>query len=55
MQSVLLKSDGGRVWLEHNAWVTNLHERKHMWSNAYIRVKLFAGQKTTSRCEALNM
>ncbi|XP_016192065.1 protein FAR1-RELATED SEQUENCE 9-like [Arachis ipaensis] len=26
-----------------------------MWANAYIRGKFFAGLKTTSRCEALNM
>ncbi|QHO30276.1 Protein FAR1-RELATED SEQUENCE [Arachis hypogaea] len=32
-----------------------MYANKHSWSNAHIRGKFFAGLKTTSRCEALNM
>ncbi|KAL4299050.1 hypothetical protein AHAS_Ahas17G0062100 [Arachis hypogaea] len=32
-----------------------MYAKKHSWSNAHIRWKFFAGLKTTSRCEALNM
>ncbi|XP_015962294.1 protein FAR1-RELATED SEQUENCE 5-like [Arachis duranensis] len=41
--------------LQQNSWVKDMYEKKHMWSNAHIRGKFFAGLKTTSRCEALNM
>ncbi|XP_016192111.1 protein FAR-RED IMPAIRED RESPONSE 1-like [Arachis ipaensis] len=41
--------------LQQNPWILDMYERKHMWANAYIRGKFFAGLKTTSRCEALNM
>ncbi|KAL4345197.1 hypothetical protein AHAS_Ahas11G0254300 [Arachis hypogaea] len=41
--------------LQQNSWDKDMYEKKHMWSNAHIRGKFFAGLKTTSRCEALNM
>ncbi|XP_057734037.1 protein FAR1-RELATED SEQUENCE 5-like [Arachis stenosperma] len=41
--------------LQQNPWILDMYERKHPWANAYIRGKFFAGLKTTSRCEALNM
>ncbi|XP_057734541.1 protein FAR1-RELATED SEQUENCE 5-like [Arachis stenosperma] len=36
-------------------WIVDMYAKKHSWSNAHIRGKFFAGLKTTSRCEALNM
>ncbi|RYR75354.1 hypothetical protein Ahy_A02g010008 [Arachis hypogaea] len=41
--------------LEDHLWIVEMYAKKHSWSNAHIRGKLFAGLKTTSRCEALNM
>ncbi|RYR53068.1 hypothetical protein Ahy_A06g027953 [Arachis hypogaea] len=41
--------------LEDHPWIVDLYAKKHSWSNAHIRGKFFAGLKTTSRCEALNM
>ncbi|XP_016164725.1 protein FAR1-RELATED SEQUENCE 5-like [Arachis ipaensis] len=35
--------------LQQNSWVKDMYEKKHMWSNAHIRGKFFAGLKTTSR------
>ncbi|XP_016173424.1 protein FAR1-RELATED SEQUENCE 5-like [Arachis ipaensis] len=52
-----------RIWTESVAdhgfedhpWIVEMYAKKHSWSNAHIRGKFFAGLKTTSRCEALNM
>ncbi|XP_015965448.1 protein FAR1-RELATED SEQUENCE 5-like [Arachis duranensis] len=41
--------------LEDHPWIVDMYSKKHSWSNAHIREKFFAGLKTTSRCEALNM
>ncbi|XP_057719767.1 protein FAR1-RELATED SEQUENCE 5-like [Arachis stenosperma] len=41
--------------LEDHPWIVDLYAKKHSWSNAHIRGIFFAGLKTTSRCEALNM
>ncbi|RYQ84955.1 hypothetical protein Ahy_B10g104464 [Arachis hypogaea] len=40
---------------QQNSRVKDMYEKKYIWSNAHIRCKFFAGLKTTSRCEALNM
>ncbi|XP_057734189.1 protein FAR1-RELATED SEQUENCE 4-like [Arachis stenosperma] len=40
--------------LEDKSWVNNMYEEKHMWANAYIRCKFFAGFRTTSRCKGLH-
>ncbi|RYR51946.1 hypothetical protein Ahy_A06g026885 [Arachis hypogaea] len=52
-----------RIWtdsvvefgLENHPWIVDMYARKHSWSNAHIWGKFFAGLKTRSRCEALNM
>ncbi|KAL4373160.1 hypothetical protein AHAS_Ahas05G0054000 [Arachis hypogaea] len=41
--------------LEDHPWIVDMYSKKHSWSNAHIWEKFFAGLKTTSRCEALNM
>ncbi|XP_057730219.1 protein FAR-RED ELONGATED HYPOCOTYL 3-like [Arachis stenosperma] len=41
--------------LEDHPWIVDIYAKKHSWSNAHIRGEFFAGLKTTSRCEALNM
>ncbi|XP_025692793.1 protein FAR1-RELATED SEQUENCE 5-like [Arachis hypogaea] len=41
--------------LEDHPWIVDMYAKKHSWSNAHIWGKFFAGLKTTSRCEALNM
>ncbi|QHO49658.1 protein FAR-RED IMPAIRED RESPONSE 1-like [Arachis hypogaea] len=47
-----------RIWTDSvvdHRLEDHLYAKKHSWSNAHIRGKFFAGLKTTSRCEALNM
>ncbi|KAL4294191.1 hypothetical protein AHAS_Ahas18G0203400 [Arachis hypogaea] len=41
--------------LEDHPWIVDMYAKKHSWSNAHIRGNFFAGLKTRSRCEALNM
>ncbi|KAL4356332.1 hypothetical protein AHAS_Ahas09G0076100 [Arachis hypogaea] len=49
----LLRNANARVveefGFQQNSWVKDMYEKKHMWSNAYIRGKFFAGLKITSR------
>ncbi|XP_058775084.1 protein FAR1-RELATED SEQUENCE 5-like [Vicia villosa] len=35
-------------------WVTELYAKRKTWATAHIRGKLFAGFRTTSRCEGLH-
>ncbi|KAJ1386523.1 Zinc finger, PMZ-type [Sesbania bispinosa] len=40
--------------LQENTWVAALYEKRNMWATAYLRGKVFAGFRTTSRCEGLH-
>ncbi|KAI4356645.1 hypothetical protein L6164_000651 [Bauhinia variegata] len=40
--------------LSNNKWVEKMYKKHHMWANAYLRKKFFAGIQTTSRCESTN-
>ncbi|KAJ1391477.1 FAR1-related protein [Sesbania bispinosa] len=41
--------------LEGNQWVRQMYEKRKMWATAHIRGNFFAGFRTTSRCEGLNL
>jgi len=40
--------------VEDHPWTLSLYEKRAMWCAAIIRGKVFAGYRTTSRCEGLH-
>ncbi|XP_072056372.1 protein FAR1-RELATED SEQUENCE 5-like [Arachis hypogaea] len=41
--------------VENKNWVLDMYKKRHSWATAHIRRKFFAGFRTTSRCEGLNL